>query len=522
MTLMRAALSLLVALGVMLASCAPPAPSVGSGPTVAAAPTADTRGSVVRLAWEDVGVPTPFRISTNGPGGAVMLTLLYDTLTWKDERGLIPWLASRWDVSADGREYSFTLSPGVTWQDGQALTAADVAFSFAYYANHPYRWTSTDVVESATAVGADQVRIRLRQPFAPFLEDIAGAVPIVPEHIWARVDKPETYDGPDASIGSGPFRLAEYRPADGAYRLTANPTYFRGPVAVSEFQQLNIPPETRVQALQRGEIDLAWSTDASVLDLFKGHPRDKVLETPPLSIVRLAVNSEQPPLDRPEVRQALLYALDRATLGQIITRAAPIVASAGVIPPESPWFAPGLQDYPFDPGRARGLLGGLTATLELLALPTYREPELLAPMLQAVGITLVTRRVDDATRAQLVRERRFQLVELQHIGVGGDPDFLRRWSAGQETNDAAQGFVWRDASFAQLAAAQAATLDPTQRKAIVFDMQHLLADQVPTIPLYVRRFYWLYDSTRYTPMNTWGGLMNGIPLAQNKLTFLRR
>jgi peptide/nickel transport system substrate-binding protein len=499
----------LVLAGLLVGGCVSPAPST---------PPA----SVVRFAWEDVGFPTPFRVSTAGPGGAVLLTLLYDTLTWKDEHGIIPWLATRWDVSADGLDVTFTLAHDVRWQDGQPLGPEDVAFSFDYYARHPYRWTSTDVVEAASVVSPDQVRVRLRQPYAPFLEDVAGSLPILPEHIWARIDSPETYAGADATIGSGPFQLAEYRPADGAYRLVANPAYFRGPVTVGEFQQLNVPPETRVQALQRGDLDLAWSTDASVVDLFKADRRLRVLETPPLSVVRLAVNTTQPPLDRTEVRQALAYAIDRANIAQGVTKGPPIVGSAGIIPPESPWFAAGLPDYPFDEARARQLLGGQTLRLELLALPSYREPELLAPMLQAVGITLQTHRVDEATRAALLREGTFQLALLQHIGIGGDPDFLRRWEAGEESNQAAQGWTFHDPTFSQLAREQATTLDPGARQVLVGQLQRILADQLPTIPLYDRRFYWVYDSTRYTPMNTWGGLMNGIPLGHNKLTFLRR
>jgi peptide/nickel transport system substrate-binding protein len=476
----------------------------------------------VRFAWEDVGVPTPFRISTAGPAGAVLLTLLYDTLTWKDERGLIPWLATSWSVSADGREYTFSLARDVRWQDGQSLTANDVAFSFDYYARHPYRWTSTSVVESAEVVDRDQVRVRLRDPFAPFLEDIAGSLPILPEHVWAHVDSPRTYGGGDASVGSGPFQLAEYRPADGAYRLVANPRYFRGPVTVHEFQQLNVPPETRLQALQRGELDLAWSTDASVVDVVRNSPRLSVLETPPLSVVRLAVNTRQPPLDRQQIRQAIAYAVDRAAVARAVTKGPPVVGGLGVVPPESPWFAPGLPDDTFDPARARQLLAGQTFTFELLALPTYREPELLAPMLEAVGITLVTRRVDDQTRAQLLREGSFQLALLQHIGVGGDPDFLRRWDVGQESNDAAQGWTFHDITYSQLAEQQARTLDPDRRRILVGQLQQIVAEELPTIPLYDRRFYWVYDRTKYGPMNTWGGLMNGVPFAENKLTFLRR
>ena len=478
---------------------------------------------LVRMAWADVGYPTPFRVSVAGPGGAVLLSLLYDTLTWKDERGIIPWLATSWEVSADGREYTFALAPGVRWQDGQPLTAADVAFSFTYYRQHPYRWMSTNMVETATVVGPDRVRVRLSGPYAPFLEDIAGSVPIIPEHVWSKVAQPETYGGPDATLGSGPYRLAEYRSAEGAYRLLANPDYFAGQVVVHELQQLNVPDETRLQSIQQGQLELVQSADASITDLVKGSPRLKVLATPPLSVVRLAVNTESRPLDRVEVRQALVYALDRARIAQTLTRAAPIVASAGVIPPETPWFNPDPQvrEYAFHPDTARALLGGQTYTLELLADPTNREPELMQPMLAAVGVSLNVKRVDGKTRTQLLREGNFQLGQVQHIGIGGDPDYLRRWYAGEEANDFAQGSVFHNAEYTRLAQEQAATLDPTRRKELVDRMQVILADQLPTLPLYYRRFYWVYDSTKYLPMNTWGGLMNGIPLVQNKLSFLR-
>ena len=494
----------------LLTACAP-----------APQPTAKAQPRVVRFAWPDAGMPTPFRVSTLGPDGLVLLSLVYDSLVWKDEHGLIPWLASGWDVSPDGREYTFRLRTDATWHDGQALSADDVVFSFEYYAKHPFRWQPTAVVESATVGAPGQVTIRLRQPFAPFLDSIAGQVPIIPRHVWSRVADPERYDGPDASVGSGPFKLAEYRAAEGAYRLLANPSYFAGTVAVQEFQQLNVPPETRIQALQQRQLELVQSADASVKDVVKNDPRLRVLETPPLSVVRLALNTERAPLNRKEVRQAIAYALDRARIASLVTRAPAVVGSPGVVPPETPWFNPRLPAYAFDPERARALLGGQTYTLELLADPSNREPELLQPMLQAVGISLEIKRLDGPGRTQLLREGNFQLALVQHIGIGGDPDFLRRWSSGDESNDYAQGWTFRQPEFVQLATRQATTLDPEQRKAIVFRMQEILADQLPTIPLYYRRFYWVYDSQAYTPMNTWGGLMDGVPFVQNKLSFLR-
>ncbi|MBA2521283.1 MAG: ABC transporter substrate-binding protein [Chloroflexia bacterium] len=490
-------------------------------PAVLARQSTPATIDLVRLGWADVGVPTPFRVSTAGPGGPVLLTLLYDTLTWKDEEGIIPWLATAWTVSADGLDYTFDLAPGVQWHDGQPLTAEDVVFSFDYYVAHPYRWASTAAVASASVIAPDQLRVRLAEPYAPFLDEIAGGVPIIPRHVWAGVADPLTYDGPGASVGSGPYMLAEYQSADGAYQLIANPGYFRGPVLVDEFQQLNTPPETQIQAVQQGELDLAYTPDASVAGLFADDPRVRVFATAPQSIVRLAVNTELAPLDRQEVRQAIAYALNRAQIATVVTRGEPIVGD-GVIPPESPWFNPDVPTYPFDPERARELLGGETYTIEMLAGPANREPELMAPMLEAVGITLVTERVDGPTRTQLLREGNFQLGLIQHIGTGGDPDFLRRWYAGEEANDYAQGSIFTDPEFEQLAREQATMLDQAERRATVDQMQVILAEELPTIVLYHRRFYWVYDSTRLAPMDTWGGLLNGVPFVHNKLIFLTR
>lgn len=511
---------------VAVAACAAPpraAPPRAVAPSPAP-PTAASRPStsLLHAAWADVGTPTPFRVSTAGPGGPVLLTLLYDTLTWKDERGVIPWLAESWEAAPDGRSYTFALARGVRWHDGQPLTADDVAFSFDYYARYPYRWTSMAVVAGADVLAPDRVRVRLQQPFAPFLEVIAGVVPIIPKHIWSRVGNPVTYARSDASVGSGPFTLAEYRSADGAYRLEAYPDYFRGKPVVGEYQQLSVPSETMVQAVRQGQLDLAWTTDGSVVDLFKTDPRIRVLATPPLSVVRLAVNTGRPPLDRAEVRRALAHALDREQIARVITKSAPIVGGAGLVPPETPWFDPSVRAYPFDLAKARALLGGQTPTIELLADPSNREPELMRPMLQAAGITLVTKRADGKTRTQLLREGSFQLGLVQHIGVGGDPDSLRRLFSGEEANDFAQGSTFQDARYEQLGREEAATLDPAKRKGLVFAMQGIVADQAPTIVLYYRRFYWIYDSTKYAPMNTWGGLLDGAPLVQNKLTFLRR
>lgn len=156
-------------------------------------------------------------------------------------------------------------------------------------------------------------------------------------------------------------------------------------------------------------------------------------------------------------------------------------------------------------------------TLDLVADTEAREPEL---MLEAVGITLNVWRVDAPARTELLSEGNFQMALTAHIGVGGDPDYLRRWYAGEEANAFAQGSIFHNQEYTRLGEEQAATLDSGRRREIVFRMQEILAEDLPTIVLYHRRFYWVYDPSVFTPMRTWGGLMNGIPFPNTKLTLI--
>ncbi len=499
----------------------PLAPTPLPPPTATVVATTSPTTGLVRFAWwTDVGTPTPFQVSVTGPGGAVLISLIYDTLTWKDQNGLIPWLAASWETAPDGLSVTFRLVETAQWQDGQALTADDVKFSFDYYAKHPYRWMPTPMVDGADVLGPQQVRVRLKRPYAAFLEDIAGTVPIIPRHVWAAVADPAKYTGVDATLGSGPLRLVSRDEAAGAYQLAANTAYWHGQPRFTEWRQFAVPAEARVEIVRQGNADVSLSSDASVRDLLANDPRLKIHETAPLSIVRLVINTGSAPLDRKEVRQAIAYALDRKLIAETVTRGPAIVGSAGVVPPETPWYNPSLPQYAYDPDRARALLGGQPLTLTILADPTAREPDLMRPMLQAVGITLNIQKADAATRNQLLSEGTFQMALTSHIGVGGDPDYLRRWYAGEETNAFAQGSIFHNDAYAALGTQEAATLDPAKRRDLVFQMQAILAEELPTVVLYHRRFYWVYDPAVFTPIETAGGLMNGIPFPDNKLALL--
>ena len=466
--------------------------------------------------------------------------LLFDTLTWKDERGIIPWLAERWDVEEGGLAYRFRLRRDVTFHDGAPFTARDVAFSFDYFARFPYKWASTGVVAGADVVDDHTVRVRLKKPFAPFLEDIAGAVPILPEHVWAKVTDPLKFLDPAAVVGTGPYRLVSYAEGKGEYLFRARERHFAGEPLVREISYVLIPIAQRVIGLQTRAADLHYLTDYDVVPTFGGGDPYRAFTTPPFSIMRLVFNVDRPPFTDKSVRHAVAYALDRRDIAERVTRAPdPVIGSAGVIPPESPWYAK-VKEYPFDPVRAKRLLdeaglvdrdgdglrelpNGEKLVLDLLADPASQDAQLVIAQLKAVGLALRFLPGDPKTRTELQRRREFTLALTSHIGVGGDPDFLRRWFAGEVFNAFEFGNAIRSPEFERLAEEQVRELDVGRRRELVARMQHVLADELPTLPLYHRRFYYLYDPAKWDRwFNTAGGIMNGISLLENKLAFLGR
>jgi peptide/nickel transport system substrate-binding protein len=519
---------IVIAIAIAL-SAATPVVAQGSKP-----PGAD----VLRLAWwTDVGFPTPFAFSTVGPGGVVRLSLIYDTLTWKDAHGLIPWIAESWRVSPDGRAYTFRLHPGARWQDGHPLSAEDVRFTFDYFRRHPFRWVSTAGVTKAVALDPGTVSITLAEPFAPFLTEIAGIVPIIPAHIWREIGDPIRAQGARAATGSGPYRLRAYDSAKGEYLFQANPGYFKGPPLFREVRYHVLATEQQLLAMQQGQLDAALTVDASAAAPFRARPPLRVFETEPLSIARLVFNTRRPPFDDRGFRLAIAYALPRSQIAGLVTHGPALIGGPGLIAPGTTWSNPATKHYPYDPVRATALLDrlgtkvaadgirrtreGTPLRVELLTDPTYAEPPLIQQALRRTGIEVALVPADAKSRGALAREGRFQMLMTTHIGIGGDPDFLRRWFTGGSANAFAQGDSLDNDEFRRLAAQQVRTLDPVRRRQIIFRMQEILAEEVPTLPLYYRRFYWIYNSAKLHPVQTLGGLLDGIPLIENKLILLR-
>lgn len=293
--------------------------------------------------------------------------MVYEPLVRYGEGGVIkPGLAEKWDISPDGRTYTFTLRPGVTFSDGAPCDAAAVKKNFdAILANaKKHQWLELVAqIEAAEAVDPGTFRLRLKNPYYPTLQELTLARPL---RILAPSAFPEsgnTADGIKKAVGTGPWKLVETK--KGEYDLfERNETYWgKKPSIQKILVKVITDPNTRAVAFQTGEIDLIYNAGghgAGQISLenfaamqHDGKTRAKV--SGPLATRNLAVNSNRGPTRELAVRRAILHAVDKAALVKGIFLDIEKPAET-LFSPATPYCDLGLPPYAFDPDKARALL----------------------------------------------------------------------------------------------------------------------------------------------------------------------
>ena len=515
---------------------APPAPSQEPVASQATAEPAAEPGYVETLRLPGGGYwghPSPFGFN-RGPG-FVRASLVFDTLVWRDASGgTIPWLATEWSLADDELTWTFTLRDGVRWHDGQPLTADDVVFSVEYYLAHPGAgWFMAQVheVESATAIGEDQVAVKLLRPYAPFLQTVAEALLIFPRHIWQDVADPQAFNEPAAFIGSGAYKLAEFSQAESTYLFEANPEFFLGVPYVRRIEF--VPTSDEILALSAGEVaafDKFGGVTEEMLAPFRQEPF-AVSKAPGEWGMFLYFNQEvETPLQDLRVRQAIAHAIDREAMVERVLYGFGDQGNAGFLPPANPFHNPNVRAYAVDLERAKALLAeaGYDGTpIQLAYSPDWimaspRAVEIIEAGLSEIGIPLEKVSMDQATIDAAAKDGRYELLLTGFGGLGADPDQLRRsFSSSSQTRGFSRALGYSNAEFDALAEAQVLMADPEERQAAVDEMQAILAEDLPVLALYytdrvVAYNAQVFDNWYFTP----GGYGGGIPMPYNRHQFI--
>ena len=489
----------------------------------------------------DFGFPSVYTISPKGQG-YMTLSYIFDTLMWKDESGLIPYLAEDYSVSEDGLTYTFQLRKGVSFTDGTPFTAEDVKFTFDYMKEHPYKWVSVSMVEEASVVDEHTVEIKLNKTYNPFLSDVAGSLPILPKHIWENVTEPETFTEPEAAISTGPFILENYDAAVGTYTFKANEDYFYGDVQIDKLVIANVSGGDSKEALLSGEIAAAPNISYKAAMSLKDSPEYTVLEGPGLSVTRLYFNFDEEAMAVKEIRQAMYHAVN---LDEIVEKAyggAGYPGSAGHVQPGTPWYNPDVRQYAYDVETAKKMLSEAGAAdsngdgileyngEEMSYTLTFTEndeklAELLVSYMKAVGIELVPQSADDATVKAAISEGNFELAFNTNGSFGGDPVFLSRFATvgadGAPSVTGQGGTTWESEEYNRIYNESAVEQDDVKRHQQVNELQEIIAEELPCLTLYYKKAVAAYNNTifdgfYYTP----DGISIAVPFIMNKLVFV--
>lgn len=442
-------------------------------------------------------------------------SLIFSGLTRLNARGEVEAdLARSWEVTLDGLMYTFHLRPNVYWHDGTPLTADDVVFTIGLLQDPAFPGPpelGANLWRAVTVEKVDRYTVRFILPgphaYAPFLDYTTFS--ILPAHLLNGV---RAADLPNAEfnlrpVGSGPFRLAEINLTDEAITsvlLEQFPRYY-GPSPYLEHIQFRFYPSGQavLDAYEAGEVE--GINYISVADL----PRARDLPTLNLYSAQLAesgmvflnlARADLPFFQEREVRQALLYALDRQKIIDDVLGGQALVAHSPLIP--GTWaYKDNVQRYGYDPTRASELLndagwvenssgmrhkGDQPLAFTLL---TSSEPQraavaqMLAEQWAATGISVTVATASPAEVYEALKSRNFEAI-LVHVSLPGDPDLYPFWHETQvESGQNYAGFRHRRIS--EVLEQARIIINREQRLQLYYEFQDLFAQEVPVLPLYV-------------------------------------
>ncbi len=420
---------------------------------------------------------------------------LYSRLVMFDsEATLHPDLAERWEVSPDGRRYTFHLRRGVRWHDGRPFQAADVKWTLESLAHRKTPSFAAEAVRRiARAETPDEqtVVVHLSEPWAPFLSMMADVgVYILPRPTRGTRRK---LAGREIAAGTGPFQLAEWVPGKRIV-LTANRSFFRpGPFLDRVIYTFEPDPDRGPELILSGKADYVRARPSiEILPRLARDERLRVSIFPSDGRYYLAFNLRRKPFDDLRVREAINRALDRPAL---LERALHGYGAPGYgfYTPAVAWaYDLNAQAPELDRERARALLDA--AGLRPDGRGIRLEPVLLCPALGAFRdlareVVVQLREVGIAPRLEIVdlrqwMERAVQRHDFDLSMIGGnqgpDPENLHVRFGSRGTS---QIMGYHNPELDAALAEGARTVDLARRARAYFRVQEILARDLPIAPL---------------------------------------
>jgi len=471
------------------------------GPASGAAPKA-----LRILQSEPVFGFNPVLESTNWPETN---RLVYNGLTDYSPSGqLVPGIAKSWKVNDRADTFTFTLEPGVKFTDGKELTSEDVKFTYELLVDQNVASSlgaflsnlkTVETPDKYTAV------LRFDGPntlMLPFLSPMG----ILPAHLWAGSD-PRTNKYLRQPVGSGPYILTEWQHGD-HISFTRNPAYFRAPKPAIDQVFFKVAPDASTGLLSF----LNHGLDAVLSQGIPGGPpydqMRRIVEAKPAGMVSseyeqnwgqyLFFNTTKPPFNNVKVRQALVYAIDKAFIVKTLLFGFGRPQESIILDtPATKWAHEShIAPYDYSVAKANALLdeaglprkGGTRFPITILATEGFRVKlsEAIKEMLGAVGIAAD---IKAYTYGEYIGRIRRQdtagCVWTLFISKQMDPAAICEYVNAKNAQPGGTNFsAWSNAQVTEWIQQARATTDRAKRRPVYSQIQSLVHQEVPMMPLY--------------------------------------
>jgi peptide/nickel transport system substrate-binding protein len=419
--------------------------------------------------------------------------LLFSSLLERDAQMTLHGDAAESWETPDSLTYIFHLRKDLRFQDGRPLTSADVKATFDFISNPANKSPKRGAFRLVTSIETPDpltVIFRLREPYASFtINLVRPTTGIVPSNA-----------SPDFSrhpIGSGPFRFVS-QSQDDEVVIERNPDYFR-PASKLSRVRFRVVPDAIVRALElrKGSADIEVSSlTPDIIPILAKQPTLAVTERPGTNFTYLGLNLEDPILKDRQVRQALAYATDRDSLIRYLIHGQARIAS-GILPPNHWAYEANVTQYSLDVARAEQLLdvagyprksGGVRLHLTLKT-STDEQFRVMGAALQEqwhkVGVDLELRPMELATILSDAVKGNFQLNLLRWVGANNDPDIFEFvFNSKRFPPDGANRGHYRNPRIDALTDQIRTEMDQEKRKVLCSEVQKILADDLPYLPLW--------------------------------------
>ena len=400
-----------------------------------------------------------------------------------ERKNFSPELATAW--SPKGNEWTFQLRKGVTFHDGSPFTAKDVAYSYERLVKDKQSLQAPNLSDIKEVKAPDDYTLVIvtQRPKVALLGLLYNRVILsqkAAERLGEKLD--------DQAIGTGPYRFVGWQ-RGAHFTMRRNDKYWGAPPNVREIVWRPVKEDAaRIAAIESGQADIINQVPVHEIDRLKRNPRVRVEMLRGLRVLYIGLNPAHKPFDNKLVRQAFNYAVDQEAIIKHVHENQ-VYGLKGLLGPQMLGYDDQLENYPYDPEKAKKLLAeagypnGLTVDFNTHAGRYQKDRETaqaIASQMAKAGIKTNIKTPEYAIYEEDFNNGKYGMYMFGRGSIT-DPEafYIRYFRSGR-----GKRLSYKNPDFDRIFDQQSETFDSAKREEMLRQLGKILHEDCPVIPLY--------------------------------------